>query len=599
MERALLRQFWKFLVLCGVILSVGNPQSAFALASVAQTVDICEIQGSGISTPYYGQSVETTGVVVLDLDTTSFMGFYIQDENCDTNPATSDGLFVSIGQNTNVVSLGDKVEVSGDALEDYGLTIVESSPGGVTPLGVQPLPDPVPFSPPALAAASKAYFESHEGMRITIADATVVGPTNSLQQTFVVDTALGIGRVFQGPYTGMIVPVDGDGVFEILPVVKVGDRVTGLVGALDYSYGQFRFQLTSQPLVIPLAAAETPAFFNITFATVNLHNLFDTVDDPLTADTVLTPGQYQTKLEKLARLISGDLGEPLFMAVQEAENGGVLQALANRPEISIQYLYEWIDGPDLRGIDVALLYHMDRVQVLSTEARQSCTTLIDGLGPDGNQDVLNPQNALTCDIDGQPGFDGNRLFSRPPLIVHLIACAADCDQGGETRDLWVISVHLKSKSEDTDTIQYTLPRRLEESQILVEIVQEIQAANPAAEIILLGDLNDFPGSLPINTITASGLVDLAAGLPAPDRYTYNWQGVSQILDHVFVSQTLLDDPDERLTPYSIHIGADYPYTLDDDPTTSLRASDHDPLLVYLALNQLFEKIFLPVIHQDP
>jgi predicted extracellular nuclease len=576
--------------------------SAAAPAARAQPafVPICAIQGGGSNTPYEGETVQTSGVVVLDLDTTSFKGFYIQQENCDGNPSTSDGIFVFTGLNTNLVSLGDVISVEGGATEFYGLTQISTTPGDVTKTGVSALPNPVPFSPPWDNSASQAAFEAHEGMRISMPDVTVVGPTNALAESFVVDTALGVGRVFQGGNTGVIVAVDDDGIFEILPVVKVGDRVTGLVGVLDYSIGMFRFQLTSQPAVIPAAqpAPET-AWFAFDFASLNAHNLFDTIDDPLTQDTVLTAAQYQTKLEKLARAISGDLGEPHFIAIQEAENGAVLQALANRPEISIQYLYAWIDGPDLRGIDVALLYDMERVEHLSTTAEQGCTDLIDGLGPDGNQNVYNPQNALTCDLDGLPGFEGNRLFSRPPLVVNLRVCENKCAQPGAKRELWVIAVHLKSKTEDTATVQYTLPRRLEEAQFLVELTGSLQSAHPGAEIILLGDFNDYPNSQPLAIMDAAGLVNLTAGLPAADRYTYIYQGVSQILDYTFASPSLFADPASWLFHQSIHISADYPASLEDDANTSLRASDHDPLLSHLAPNPFTLKIYLPLIARAP
>ena len=81
-----------------------------------------------------------------------------------------------------------------------------------------------------------------------------------------------------------------------------------------------------------------------------------------------------------------------------------------------------IRGPD----HVHVRDHAERVQVLEFQARQGCTPLVDGLGPDGNGDVNDPQNEITCDSDGDGHLDGNRLFSRPPLVALLRACLDGC-----------------------------------------------------------------------------------------------------------------------------------------------------------------------------
>jgi hypothetical protein len=109
----------------------------------------------------------------------------------------------------------------------------------------------------------------------------------------------------------------------------------------------------------------------------------------------------------------------LFLGVQEAENAIVLNHLLAREEIEADYGVVWVDGLDTRGIDVALLYRHDQVTVLGYEQHQGCTALLDGLGPDGDRNVTDPHNAITCDTNGDSLLDGNRLFSRPPLVVEL------------------------------------------------------------------------------------------------------------------------------------------------------------------------------------
>lgn len=74
----------------------------------------------------------------------------------------------------------------------------------------------------------------------------------------------------------------------------------------------------------------TPVEFTV--ATFNLENLFDTVNEPGKDDPLLSPAEYELKLDKLAQAIHDELREPTLLGIQEAENLTVLQNLAARPE---------------------------------------------------------------------------------------------------------------------------------------------------------------------------------------------------------------------------------------------------------------------------
>jgi len=224
---------------------------------------------------------------------------------------------------------------------------------------------------------------------------------------------------------------------------------------------------------------------------------------------------------------------------------------------------------------------MDRMVILGSESRQGCTALVDGLGPDGNLDPVNPQNGLTCDLDGQPGLDGNRLFSRPPLVVQLAVCDVLCDEGAGRAIYWAVVVHLKSKTQDTAAVAYTLPRRLAQAAFLAGLVEEIETTRFGSRVIVLGDFNDYPSSAPVGVIRAAGMVNLMDGVPASGAYTYNFKGISQVLDHVFVSRTLAADPLRILAARPLPVGSDFPADLEYDASTMLRASDHDPVLVQM------------------
>ena len=578
------------LVLCALALTIAWTPGKVANAA-APLVPICAIQGDGFTSPRVGTTLRTRGVVTADFDETSLEGFFIQEGDCDSNPATSDGVFVFLGERVNLVAAGDRVEVCGTVVEFYGQTRLAVAPADVQILAQgQDLPAPEELNPPFDDEQARAYFETLEGMRVTLGAGRVVGPTDARGNTWLVREDLGLARVFADDPagTGEIITAGSEGLYA-LPPAAVGERVAGLAGVLDYRLGAYKLLLLAEPARNPvrstLTGTESAPLPGFTFGTLNLDNLFDTVDDPDKDDPVLTSAEYQRKLDKLALLIRDGLGEPDFLAVQEAENDVVLLHLAAREGLTVNYEVIWVDSPDRRGIDVALLYNPARVTVTGFEARQGCTALVDGLGPDGNLDVEDPQNALTCDLDGDGTPDGNRLFSRPPLVV---AMTADLGQG-EPLPLWVVVNHWKSKREDTRTREYTLPRRLEQAAFVAALVDEIEAAHPGAAVVVLGDLNDTPASQPLAALAQSGLWDAVRGIPRGERYTYIYRGVSQTLDHVLVNGVLAVN---LVTVQPVHLGADYPAVYASQPGI-YRASDHDPLRVEYTV--LPWRMYLPIV----
>jgi predicted extracellular nuclease len=570
-------------------------------------VKICTLQGDGFVSPFVGQAVRTQGVVYADLDQTSWMGFFMQYPNCDGDSATSDGLFVYLGESVQLVEAGDLIEVSGIINEYYGLTEVVSTPSDVTILSQgNALPIELELDPPFDNQAALSYFEALEGMRVGLGSGRVVGPTNNFDRTWLTRADLDIWHVFHDDPTGTgeLICLDDGGLYELSPEAKVGDLVNELVGALDYSYGAYRVQALNPPSLIQEGSSTegsaTQPLSNASFraATFNLANLFDDQDDPLTEDSDLSLPEYQRRLHKRALAIHDALGEPTLLAVQEVENQVVLEDLLAQPEIQAEYGYLWQDGPDRRGIDLALLYRSDQVSILSSQVRQGCTTLIDGFGPDGNLDLGEPSNDITCDTDGDLILDGNRLFSRPPLVARVTVCPDGCPMAyqseniaaSETIELWLIATHFKSKVQDTDQVKYTADRRLQQAEFVAELVNEILASQANAHVLVLGDLNDYPDSAPLSALTGGSLVDLSGQIQKSERYTYIYEGISFVMDYGLLHAS------PGLFPTvvnAVHINADYPYNLWGDESTLLRSSDHDPLFVDLTL--IGNYLYLPVI----
>ena len=110
----------------------------------------------------------------------------------------------------------------------------------------------------------------------------------------------------------------------------------------------------------------------------NVENLFDTFDDPLTRDDEFTPQgakhwtreRYMTKLRKLSEALDSIGGGklPLVVGLAEVENRKVLEDLTEKTVLADgQYGIVHCDSPDARGIDVALLYRKNEMELLETD----------------------------------------------------------------------------------------------------------------------------------------------------------------------------------------------------------------------------------------
>jgi len=570
----------------------------------ALSLPICAVQGKGFSSPFVGRTVRVNGVVSADFDTSSRNGFFIQNENCDADPSTADGVFIYLEERAEVVSAGDRVRVTGLVQEYYGMTEIQALPADVIVLSSgNPIPPAQELNPPFQNQAARMYFEALEAMRVRLGDGRVVGPTDVDDRSWLVRSDLGVERVlYADPLgTGEMVCVDDQGHYEIAPEVKTGDNVSGLEGVLDFKMGDYCMQLTSTPVVRISTGSfedETPASASaeINLATFNLQNLFDTLDDPQTADQALTGAEYQRRLQKRALAIGQNLEFPAILGIQEAENRAVLEALISQPEFTVNYEIVHYEGPDQRGLDLALLYRPDQATLLESAPYQGCSGLVDGFGPDGNDDPQNPQNLLTCDRNGDGVLDGSRLFSRPPLAAHFYGrplASPGLDRASDALDVyefWVIVCHFKSKVGDSSTLEHTLPRRIEQAQFVANLAGQMRNDHPAAQIVVLGDFNDHPDSAPLLHLTAAGLQSAWLLTPPAERYSYIYRGISQEMDNIFfVPKTGL----APVNPHAVHINADFPAALMSVNATSRRSSDHDPMVMGFAPTT--PSAFLPLI----
>jgi predicted extracellular nuclease len=97
-----------------------------------------------------------------------------------------------------------------------------------------------------------------------------------------------------------------------------------------------------------------------------------------------------------------------------------------------------------------------------------------------------------------------------------------------------------------------------------------ELAAAGAQVLVLGDLNDFPFSAPLAALTAGGaLVELTDRLPEVERYSYVYQGNSQQLDHILASPALAALCSEARP---VHVNSEF----------AGQVSDHDPVIARFA-----------------
>jgi uncharacterized protein len=566
---------------------------------------IQDIQGASHISASNGQPVSGVPGVVTARTTN---GFWMQDPQPDADPGTSEGLFV-FTSSAPAVAVADSVTVGG--------TVSEFRPGGtgttnlttteitaptisVVAHGV-PLPAPTLVGsggrvPPATVIEDDAtgdvetsgvfdpaadgidFWESVEGMRVELDNAAVVGPRNDFGEIPVVPA----GSTTRTARGGIVLQATDPNPERVLlddrlaatPTVNVGDTLPGATtGVLDYSFGNFKLLVTSTPPVssggIGPETTAPPAADELSTATFNVENL--------------NPGDPQSKFDGLAAQIRGNLQAPDLVALEEVQDNS---------------------GPTDNGV-VACDQTMSRLISAITAAggpsygfRQiNPKNNQDGGQPGGNiRQVLmfrtdrglsfvdRPGGTATkansvLDTGGVPSLryspgridPANSAFnaSRKPL-------AAELTWNGQT--LFVIANHFNSKGGDQPLFGHFQPpaspsetQRHSQATVVKNFADQILAIDPAAAVIVLGDLNDFEFSTTTDILTANDtLVDLPRTLPVAERYTYDFEGNSQVLDHILLSTSL------AATAYSydvVHVNSEF----------ATQLSDHDPQVVRIPL----------------
>lgn len=578
-------------------------------ASTAWAQSIGSIQGTSHLSPL--ANIQVTGIsgIVTARDAG---GFWIQDAG-DGNALTSDAIYVF---NSTLAKplVGDSVLVTGrvqefrPANDATNLTTTEInatasfagawstvSSGNALPSALFIGPG---FLPPSAISAglgnvettpgyvlrpqlySMDFYESMEGMRVSLPSAISSGPTNvSTGETALYASAqAGAAGTFTSPRGGLVIgPGQFNGQRIIIdnrinasPTVNSGAVLSGVTGVLDYSFNNYKLLLTEQATVVSNTLAReavtiAPGRFGI--ASYNVQNLGGNA----------TPARFTA----IAGQIAGTLGAPHLISLQEiqdnngATNNGVVTAdvtlntLAGALNSATGRTYAWVsvtpqnntDGGQPGGnIRQAFMYDTSRVSFSGVVG--GSLDAVTATAAAGGQIVLNL---------GAGRIDPtNTAFasSRKPLVT---AFSVDGQQ------IIVIANHFNSKGGDQPLYGPNQPpvnssesQRLAQAQAVGSFVQGLLAINPNANIVVTGDLNDFQFASSLAPLAAAGLSNMTNSLPENERYTYAFEGNLQTLDHMWVSSNLL-----------AHGGAVYDVVHANAEFLD-QVSDHDPVLLTLS-----------------
>ncbi|UGY94977.1 endonuclease/exonuclease/phosphatase family protein [Streptomyces gobiensis] len=567
-------------------------------------VRVHDIQGTSRISPYAGQPVADVPGIVTGVRDYGSRGFWLQDAAPDDNPATSEGIFVFTGS-TPTVRAGDRVQVSGTVGEYYyggvksgNQSVTQISRPSVTVLSAgDELPAPVvlhadaipeayaPEGDPADSGSIEGLelqpsryaldrYESLEGMRTQIQDARVVGPSTRYAELWVTlkpeQNPTPRGGTVYGSYTSQnsgrlkvktLAPLSE----QPFPTANTGDLLAGATtGPLDYDrFGGYLIAAEELGTVLdrglrPVSARKQRAR-ELAIATYNVENLH--------------PGNDQEKFDRLAAGVVDGLASPDILTLEEIQDnngpvsdgtvaaGQTLKLFTDAIVAAGGPRYDWrgidpVDGQDggQPGGNIRNVFLFNPERVSFTDRPGGDATTATGVVKRRGKAALtlspgrvDPAN--TAWENSRKPLAGEFTFRGKPVIVVANHFGS---KGGDQ------SLHARFQPPNRSSEA----KRLRQAQAVNSFVKDIQSVQRKARVVVLGDINDFEFSGTTKALTAGGALRSAVfSLPAGERYTYVYQGNSQVLDQTLVSPSI-----KRFDYEIVHLNAEF----------ADQASDHDP-----------------------
>jgi endonuclease/exonuclease/phosphatase family metal-dependent hydrolase len=251
----------------------------------------------------------------------------------------------------------------------------------------------------------------------------------------------------------------------------------------------------------------------------NTENFFDTIDDPHKSDNEFLPGskltwnskKYFNKIRNLS-LVIDSVGGPEFPALVglcEVENETCIKDLVNSEKLAnVNYGFYVTNSPDVRSIDVALLYDKDIFQLMKT--REISAT--------------------------NPALPENKTRNILYAVLKY-----------KKEQLHVFVNHWPSMRDGEEQSE---PRRDYAAKQLRHVIDSVLKNQPDAKIIVMGDFNETPVKNAIAKTLSAGstatgkdvilenpFLDLAVRGEGTHYYNKEWN----VLDQVMISRGLLNE----------------------------------------------------------
>lgn len=595
-------------LIMGLNIGHGDLNGLNNTVNIDSDIRISHIQGDEHESPLFGHYVSNVPGVVTVITSN---GFYMQNPDPDRNLATSEGIFVFTANDPDV-NEGDFVLVDGFVYEYKGGTYSLGGTQIISKKYIAQYRDNISVGPTVIGAEGRMppssiieddarglieknnafdinsdgidFYESLEGMLVRVDNAVAVGPylcqgsKGNYRCVVPILVDNGTNANLRTPRGGIILQHNDSNPERIFisflsdteKKINVGDRFPApIFGAISYYDNNYRIEVNKTPDVIhnnlSMEVSKKATETEIVIATFNVENFL------------------ANKAKNLANYIINNLNEPDIIALEEiADNEGTkesgVDASKNYNSIikeinnSGGHNYKFINidpennkdgGLPGSNIRVGILYRTDRGLkfdgIDGGNATASTKITIDANGPhlSYNPGRIDPLN---------PVFKN----SRKPL-------AAEFTFRDDKNKLFVIVNHFNSKSGDTPLygciqppLNFSEIQRHKQAEVVNAFVKQILQYDANANVVVLGDLNDFQFSETLSILKGDVLFNTIERLPLNEQYTYNYEGNSQALDHILVSKNIYNnmstDPDN---PDVVHIDSEFA-----DPF-----SDHDPVVL--------------------
>ncbi|MEA1881023.1 MAG: endonuclease/exonuclease/phosphatase family protein [Candidatus Marinimicrobia bacterium] len=247
----------------------------------------------------------------------------------------------------------------------------------------------------------------------------------------------------------------------------------------------------------------------------NVENLFDMVDDPNKNDDEfavggrkkVTPEIYRLKLKNSAEVLA-DLDADV-VGLCEVETEAVLKDL-NDAYPGRDYAIIHYESPDERGIDNGLLYDPKKLKVISSRAIRN-----DLPKGDKTRDILY--------VKGEYGGE----------TIHIFINHWPSNYGGREK---------------------AIPKRAATAARIAKEISNISRKDADAEIILLGDFNEDPDEMNVQSLKTVGLSSLMEPMLGQSKIgTYVYRGEDLFYDQIIIHESLRDQQGLAIDPESVYI----------------------------------------------